>query len=90
MKGIGQDFSDFMKEQELYEEAQELATKKVIAAQLKAEMEKQKISKTEVAKRMHTTRTAVDNALDPAYNTSLSTIERFATALGKRISLSLI
>ena len=90
MKGIGQDFSDFMKEQELYEEAQVLATKKVIAAQLKAEMEKQKISKTEVAKRMHTTRTAVDNALDPAYNTSLSTIERFATALGKRISLSLI
>ena len=90
MKGIGQDFSDFMKEQGLYEEAQELATKKVIAAQLKAEMEKQKISKTEVAKRMHTTRTAVDNALDPAYNTSLSTIERFATALGKRISLSLI
>lgn len=90
MKGIGQDFSDFMKEQELYEEAQELATKKVIAAQLKAEMEKQNISKTEVAKRMHTTRTAVDNALDPAYNTSLSTIERFATALGKRISLSLI
>lgn len=90
MKGIGQDFSDFMKEQGLYEEAQELATKKVIAAQLKAEMEKQKISKTEVAKRMHTTRTAVDNALDPAYNTSLSTIERFATALGKRISLNLI
>ena len=90
MKGIGQDFSDFMKEQGLYEEAQELATKKVIAAQLKAEMEKQKISKTEIAKRMHTTRTAVDNALDPAYNTSLSTIERFANALGKRVAVSLI
>ena len=90
MKGIGQDFSDFMKEQGLYEEAQELATKKIIAAQLKAEMEKQKISKTEIAKRMHTTRTAVDNALDPAYNTSLSTIERFANALGKRVAVSLI
>ena len=31
MNGIGQDFSDFMKEQGLYEEAQELATKKLIA-----------------------------------------------------------
>ena len=90
MKGIGQDFSDFMKEDGLYEEAQELAAKKVIAAQLKEEMEKQNLSKSAVAKRMHTTRTAVDNALNPTFNTSLSTIERFAYALGKRVSLSLV
>ena len=90
MNRVGQDFSEFMKEQGLYEEAQELAVKKVIAAQLKAEMEKQKLSKSEVAKRMHTTRTAVDNALDPTFNTSLSTIQRFANVLGKNISLTLI
>ena len=90
MNGIGQNFSDFMKEQGLYEESQELASKKVIAAQLKAEMEKQKLSKSEVAKRMHTTRTAVDNALNPYFNTSLSTIERFASVLGKSISVNLI
>ncbi len=90
MNRVGQDFSEFMKEQGLYEEAQELAVKKVIAAQLKTEMEKQKLSKTEVAKRMHTTRTAVDNALDPTFNTSLSTIQRFANVLGKNISLTLI
>lgn len=89
MNGIGQDFSDFMKEEGLYEEAQELATKKIIAAQLQAEMEKQNLSKSAVAKRMHTTRTAVDNALNPEFNTSLSTIERFANALGKRVSFSL-
>ncbi len=90
MNGLGQDFSDFMKEEGLYEEAQELATKKIIAAQLQAEMERQNLSKTAVAKRMNTTRTAVDNALNPAFNTSLSTIERFARALGKRISVVLI
>lgn len=90
MNGIGQDFSDFMEEQGLYEEAQELATKKVIAAQLKAEMEKQQLSKSAVAERMHTTRTAVDNVLNPAFNTSLSTIERFARALGKRVSVVLV
>lgn len=39
---------------------------------------------------MHTTRTAVDNALDPAFNTSISTIERFARALGKRVSIALV
>lgn len=90
MNGLGQDFSEFMKEQTLYEEAQELATKKIIAAQLKPEMEKQHLSKSSIAKRMNTTRTAVDNALDPDFNTSLSTIERFALALGKRVSVSLI
>ncbi len=87
---LGQDFSEFMKEDGLYEEAIELATKKVIAAQLKAEMEKQNLTKSAVAERMHTTRSAVDNALNPAYNTSISTVERFARALGKRISISLI
>ena len=90
MNGVGQNFSDFMKEQGLYEEAQELATKKVIAAQLQAEMEKQKLSKSAVARRMKTTRTAVDNALNPEFNTSLSTIERFAQALGKRVSVVLV
>lgn len=90
MKGRGQNFSDFMKEHGLYEEAQELATKKVLAAQFEAEMKKQKISKSAMAKKLRTTRTAVDNALDPSFNTSLSTIEKFAQALGKRISVSLV
>ena len=90
MKRVGQDFSDFMKEQGLYEEARELATKKVIAAQLQAEMAKQKLTKSAVAKRMNTTRTAVDNALNPSFNTSLSTIERFAYALGKKLSVRLV
>lgn len=90
MKGRGQDFSDFMKELGLYEEAQELATKKVLAAQFEAEMKRQKISKSALAKKLRTTRTAVDNALDPSFNTSLSTIERFARALGKKVSVTLV
>ncbi len=90
MNGRGQIFSDFMKEQGLYDEAQELATKKVIAAQLKAEMERQNLSKSAVAALMHTTRTAVDNALDPAFNTSIATVERFARALGKQVAITLV
>ncbi|MDE5613650.1 MAG: helix-turn-helix domain-containing protein [Treponemataceae bacterium] len=90
MNGLGQNFAEFMQEQNLYDEAQELAAKKIIAAQLKQEMKKQKLSKSAVAERMHTTRSAVDNALDPAFNTSISTIERFARALGKRVSIALV
>ena len=38
MKCLGQDFSDFMKEEGLYEEAQELATKKIKIAQFQSEI----------------------------------------------------
>ncbi|MCL1888990.1 MAG: hypothetical protein FWF99_00600 [Desulfovibrionaceae bacterium] len=90
MKGIGQDFSEFMIEQGLYDEAKELAAKKIIALELQREMRVQNLSKTTVAKMMKTSRVAVDNILNPTYNTSIGSLERFASVLGKRLSISLI
>jgi hypothetical protein len=89
MKGHGQNFDEFMVEQGLYDEAKELAAKKLIAVELRAEMEAQKLTKSMVAKKMHTSRVAVDNILDPSYNTSIGTLERLASVLGKRLSISL-
>ncbi|MCK9168894.1 MAG: helix-turn-helix domain-containing protein [Treponema sp.] len=89
MNGRGQNFNDFMKEQGLFEEAHELAAKKIIAAQLKQEMDNQHLTKTAIAKKMSTTRSARDNALDPEFNTSIETLDRFACALGKQLSLTL-
>jgi predicted XRE-type DNA-binding protein len=89
MKGIGQNFDDFMIEQGLFEEAEELATKKLIAFELQKEMESQKLSKSTVAKKMNTSRVAIDNILNPNYNTSIGTLERFALILGKKITISL-
>jgi hypothetical protein len=88
MNGLGQRFDDFMVEQGLYDEAKELAAKKLIAVELKQEMEAQKLSKTKIAKKMNTSRVAVDNILDPNYNTSLGTLERFASVLGKKLVIS--
>ena len=90
MKGIGQNFDDFMIEQGLYEEAQELATKRIIALQLEEEMKKQNISKSAMAEKMHTSRSAVDNVLDFSHNTSIGILERFATALGKKVQINLV
>ena len=89
MKGKGQKFDEFMVEQGLYDEAKELAAKKLIAYKLKAEMEMQNLSKNMVAKKLNTSRVAVDNILNPSYNTSIGTLERFATVLGKRLSITL-
>jgi len=54
MNGLGQNFDDFMIEQSLYDEAKELAAKKLIVFELKQEMEAQKLSKSKVARKMHT------------------------------------
>ena len=89
MNGLGQNFDDFMIEQGLYDEAKELAAKKLIALELKQEMEAQKLSKSKIARKMHTSRVAIDNILDPDYNTSLGTLERFASVLGKRLTISI-
>jgi antitoxin HicB len=89
MKGFGQNFDDFMIEQGIYDGAKELAAKKLIVLELKQEMEAQKLSKSRIAKKMHTSRVAIDNILDPNYNTSIGTLERFASVLGKKLFISL-
>ncbi|GHU89285.1 hypothetical protein FACS189476_07950 [Spirochaetia bacterium] len=89
MNGMGQNFDDFMIEQGLYDEAKELAAKKLIAFELQQEMNAQKLTKSSVAKKMNTSRVAIDNILNPSYNTSIGTLERFASILGKRLSISL-
>jgi predicted XRE-type DNA-binding protein len=89
MKGFGQNFDDFMVEQGLYDEAKELAAKKLIVLELKQEMEAQKLSKSKIAEKMHTSRVAVDNILNPNYNTSIGTLERFASVLGKKLFISI-
>jgi predicted XRE-type DNA-binding protein len=89
MNGIGQDFDEFLKEAGLFDEVEALATKKLIAFQLRQAMETQKLSKSYVAKAMNTSRVAVDNILDPAHNTSIGTLERFAHVLGKKLTISL-
>ena len=89
MKGIGQNFDDFLKEQGMYNEVNELAAKKTITYQLKQTMEEQKLTKSTIAKKMKTSRVAVDNILDPTFNTSIDSLERFANALGKKLTISL-
>jgi DNA-binding XRE family transcriptional regulator len=89
MKGLGQNFDNFMIEQGLYDESKELAAKKLIALKLKMEMEAQNLTKSTVARKLHTSRIAVDNILNPSYNTSIGTLERFAAVLGKHLSITL-
>ena len=89
MKGIGQNFDDFLIEQGIYDEVKEGAAKKIIALQIQKELEAQKVSKSQMAKKMGTSRSTIDTILNPSYNTSLGTLERCARLLGKNLSITL-
>jgi antitoxin HicB len=87
-KHIGSNFDDFLKEENLYEQAQAVAIKRVIAYQIAEEMKKKKLSKTEMANRMKTSRAALERLLDPDNaSITLVTLERAASALGRKLTV---
>ncbi len=89
-KHVGTDFDGFLQEHGLLEDAQAVAAKRVIAFQIAEEMKRHNLSKSEMAQRMRTSRPAVDRLLDPANpSVTLSTLERAATAVGKRLIVTL-
>jgi hypothetical protein len=89
-KHIGSSFEDFLKEQGVFEGTTTQAVKRVLAWQVSETMKEKGISKIEMAKRMRTSRSQVDRFLDPNNDkVLLETVQRAASAIGKRVSLSL-
>jgi antitoxin HicB len=86
----GSSFDDFLKEEGLFEECNAEAVKRVIAFQLEQELKKQKLTKTQLAKRMHTSRAAVNRLLDPTKTCSLKSLVMAGAALGKQLRVCLI
>lgn len=89
-KHIGGDFDDFLRGEGLLDDAEAVATKRVIAFQIAQEMERAHISQSELARRMRTSRSSVERLLDPANpSVTLSTLERAASAVGKKLRVQL-
>ncbi|MDZ4179270.1 MAG: helix-turn-helix transcriptional regulator [Coriobacteriia bacterium] len=89
-KHIGSDFDDFLRDEGILDDAEAVATKRVIAYQLMQEMERANISQSELARRMKTSRSSVERLLDPTNpSVTLVTLERAASAIGKRLKVQL-
>jgi hypothetical protein len=87
---LGSSFDEFLKEEGIYEEVTATAMKRALAWQIAQAMKKQRLTKSTMAKRMRTSRAALDRLLD-ADNTSvtLQTMGRAAAVLGKELSITL-
>jgi len=87
---IGSDFDDFLSEQAMLEEATAVATKRVIAWQISQGMSTLKLSKTAMAKKMHTSRASLNRLLDEEDTSlTLTTLVSAAAALGKKVKIEL-
>lgn len=88
---VGSSLDDFLEEEGLLAEAEAVAAKRVLAFQISQIMEEQQLSKAEMARRMKTSRTAVDRLLDTENESAtLITLEKAALALGKRLHVALV
>jgi hypothetical protein len=89
-KRIGGNFDDFLGNEAILEDVTATAMKRVIAWQIEQEMKAQKITKTAMAAKMHTSRAALNRLLD-ASDTSLTltTLASAAAALGKHVHIEL-
>lgn len=89
-KHIGSSFDDFLAEEAMLEETTAVAIKRVIAWQIAQEMQAQQLTKTALAKRMRTSRAALNRLLDENdASLTLTTLASAAAALGKKIDLRL-
>lgn len=89
-KHIGSDFDEFLREEGLLAAAEATAVKRVIARQIEKEIRERRISKSALARRMRSSRSALDRLLDPDNaSVTLLTLETVALALGKRLDVQL-
>lgn len=88
---VGSTFDSFLEENGIQEEVEDLAQKRVIAWQLEQAMNLTGIRKTELARRMGTSRTQLERVFDPTNNkVQLDTLQRAAHALGRTLKLELV
>jgi antitoxin HicB len=90
-KHVGSTFEDFLREQGTLEETTNRAIKRVLARQLRQLMAEQGLSKSEMARRMRTSRPALERLLDPDNDAvTLNTLQKAAKAVGRELRLELL
>ena len=86
----GQYFEEFLIEEDIYESTTEQAVKRVLAFQLSEEIKNQGISKTEMARRMRTSRSQLERLLDPDNDgVTVGALSRAAKVVGRNLRLEL-
>ncbi|MCY3777007.1 MAG: Fis family transcriptional regulator [Candidatus Aminicenantes bacterium] len=90
VKHMGSTLDDFLREEGTFDEAQTQAIKEVVAWQLAAAMKSRNLSKSKMARLLKTSRSQVDRLLDPNDDITLSSLQRAAAMVGRRVNIELV
>jgi DNA-binding Xre family transcriptional regulator len=89
-KNIGASFDSFLDDEGIRDQVEDIAIKRVIAFQIQDEMEKKHLTKTELAKKMHTSRSSLNRLLDPEDETiTFKTLKKAENVLEKKLVIQL-
>jgi len=90
-KHIGSDFDEFLAEEGILAEVEIAAVKRALASQIASLMKQEGLGKSAMARRMRTSRPALDRLLDPNNGSvTLRTLERAARVLGRKVHIALV
>lgn len=89
-KHHGSRLDDFLKDEGVFEETQALAVKEVVVWQLTEAMRQRSLTKTQLATMLKTSRSQVDRLLDPTRDVTLSTLQRAAALVGRKVQIELV
>jgi DNA-binding Xre family transcriptional regulator len=90
-KNIGSTLESCLEEEGLRQDAEAVAAKRVISYRLAQLMQQQDLTKVELARRMGTSRAALDRLLDPDNpSVTLRTLQAAAVALGGKLEITLV
>jgi len=87
---IGSSLDDFLKEEGIFEETQTRAVKEVVAWQLAEAMKERSLSKVRLAELLKTSRSQVNRLLDPESDITLSSLQRAAALVGRKVQIELV
>lgn len=88
---VGSSLDDFLRDEGMLEEARAAAIKEAVAFQVQKAMQAENISKVEMARRMKTSRAALDRFLAPGNaSVTLQTLSRAARAIGRDLRIELV
>ena len=86
----GPSLDSLLEEKGVVEEMQAMAIKEVVVWQLTEAMKEQSLSKARLAVLLKTSRSQVDRLLDPTRDVTLSTLQRAAALVGRRVQIELV
>ena len=90
-RNVGSSFDSWLRSEGIYEEVRAAAIKRVVAREISSAMQQKSLSKTEMARRMRTSRAALDRLLDPENEgVTLNTLRKAAAVVGRELRLELV